>query len=44
MFRYFTIKSANEALPSVIEKFNNLKTKKQKMGSIIIELKDSLNI
>ena len=31
MFRYFTIKSANEALPSVIEKFNNLKKQKNEI-------------
>ena len=31
MFRYFTIKSANEALPTVIEKFNNLKKQKNEI-------------
>jgi len=31
MFTYFTIKSANEALPDVIEKFNNLKKQKNKI-------------
>ncbi len=31
MFRYFTIKSANEALPDVIEKFNNLKKQKNEI-------------
>ena len=31
MFRYFTIKSANEALPGVIEKFNNLKKQKNEI-------------
>ena len=31
MFRYFTIKSANEALPAVIEKFNNLKKQKNEI-------------
>ena len=31
MFRYFTIKSANEALPNVIEKFNNLKKQKNEI-------------
>ena len=32
MFRYFTIKSANEALPGVIEKFNNLKNDLGNLG------------
>ena len=31
MFRYFTIKSANEALPGVIEKFNSLKKQKNEI-------------
>ena len=31
MFTYFTIKSANEALPGVIEKFNNLKKQKNEI-------------
>ena len=31
MFRYFTIKSASEALPAVIEKFNNLKKQKNEI-------------
>ena len=31
MFRYFTIKSANEALPGVIEKFNKLKKQKNEI-------------
>ena len=31
MFTYFTIKSANEALPNVIEKFNNLKKQKNEI-------------
>ena len=31
MFRYFTIKSANEALPDIIEKFNNLKKQKNEI-------------
>jgi len=31
MFTYFTIKSANEALPVVIEKFNNLKKQKNEI-------------
>ena len=31
MFRYFTITSANEALPGVIEKFNNLKKQKNEI-------------
>ena len=31
MFTYFTINSANEALPGVIEKFNNLKKQKNEI-------------
>ena len=31
MFRYFTIKSANDALPAVIETFNNLKKQKNEI-------------
>ena len=31
MFTYFTIKSANEALPGVIAKFNNLKKQKNEI-------------
>ena len=31
MFTYFTIKSANEALPGVVEKFNNLKKQKNEI-------------
>ena len=31
MFTYFTIKSANEALPSIIEKFNSLKKQKNEI-------------
>ena len=31
MFRYFTIKSANEALPGVIEKIKNLKIQKNEI-------------
>ena len=31
MFTYFTIKSANEALPGVREKFNNLKKQKNEI-------------
>ena len=31
MFTYFTIKSANEAFPGVIEKFNNLKKQKNEI-------------
>jgi len=31
LFTYFTIKSANEALPGVIEKFNNLKKQKNEI-------------
>ena len=31
MFTYFTIKSANEALPDVIAKFNNLKKQKNEI-------------
>ena len=31
MFTYFTIKSANEALPLVIEKFNHLKKQKNEI-------------
>ena len=40
MFRYFTIKSANEALPSVIAKFNDLKKQK----SEIIKAEQELQI
>ena len=38
MFRYFTIKSANEALPSVIEKFNNLKKQKNEIMKVEQEI------
>ena len=31
MFTYFTIKSANEVLPDIIEKFNNLKKQKNQI-------------
>ena len=31
MFTYFTIKSANEVLPHIIEKFNNLKKQKNEI-------------
>ena len=41
MFRYFTIKSANEALPSVIEKFNNLKKQKNEIMKAEQELQSS---
>ena len=41
MFRYFTIKSANEALPSVIEKFNNLKKQKNEIMKAEQELQMS---
>ena len=41
MFRYFTIKSANEALPDVIEKFNNLKKQKNEIMKAEQELQMS---
>ena len=41
MFRYFTIKSANEVLPSVIEKFNNLKKQKNEIMKAEQELQMS---
>ena len=41
MFRYFTIKSANEALPGVIEKFNNLKKQKNEIMKAEQELQMS---
>ena len=41
MFRYFTIKSANEVLPSVIEKFNNLKKQKNEIIKAEQELQTS---
>ena len=31
MFTYFTIKSANEALPGIIEKFKNIKKEKNEL-------------
>ena len=43
MFRYFTIKSANEALPSVIEKFNNLKKQKNEIMKAEQELQSSVS-
>ena len=43
MFRYFTIKSANEALPSVIEKFNNLKKQKNEIIKAEQELQSSVS-
>ena len=41
MFTYFTIKSANEALPNVIEKFNNLKKQKNEIMKAEQELQMS---
>tara|TARA_B110001454_G_scaffold182831_1_gene177553 strand:+ start:432 stop:824 length:393 start_codon:yes stop_codon:yes gene_type:complete len=41
MFRYFTIKTANEALPDVIEKFNNLKKQKNEIIKAEQELQSS---
>jgi len=41
MFRYFTIKSANEALPDVIEKFNKLKKQKNEIMKAEQELQMS---
>jgi hypothetical protein len=41
MFRYFTIKSANEALPGVIEKFNKLKKQKNEIMKAEQELQMS---
>ena len=38
MFRYFTIKSANEALPGVIDKFNNLKKQKNEIMKVEQEI------
>ena len=43
MFRYFTIKSANEVLPSVIEKFNNLKKQKNEIMKAEQELQSSVS-
>ena len=43
MFRYFTIKSANEALPDVIEKFNNLKKQKNEIMKAEQELQSSVS-
>ena len=43
MFRYFTIKSANEALPSVIERFNNLKKQKNEIMKAEQELQSSVS-
>ena len=43
MFRYFTIKSANEALPGVIEKFNNLKKQKNEIMKAEQELQSSVS-
>ena len=43
MFRYFTIKSANEALPSVIEKFNSLKKQKNEIMKAEQELQSSVS-
>jgi hypothetical protein len=41
MFRYFTIKSANEALPDVIQKFNSLKKQKNEIMKAEQELQMS---
>ena len=41
MFKYFTIKSANEALPGVIEKFNKLKKQKNEIMKAEQELQMS---
>ena len=41
MFRYFTIKSANEALPDVIVKFNKLKKQKNEIMKAEQELQMS---
>ena len=43
MFRYFTIKSANEALPGVIEKFNNLKKQKNEIMKAEQELQSPVS-
>ena len=43
MFRYFTIKSANEALPDIIEKFNNLKKQKNEIIKVEQELQSSVS-
>ena len=43
MFRYFTIKSANEALPGVIEKYNNLKKQKNEITKAEQELQSSVS-
>jgi len=43
MFRYFTIKSANEALPGVIEKFNKLKKQKNEIIKAEQELQSSVS-
>ena len=43
MFTYFTIKSANEALPGVIEKFNNLKKQKNEIIKAEQELQSSVS-
>jgi hypothetical protein len=43
MFRYFTIKSANEALPDIIEKFNNLKKQKNEITKTEQELQSSVS-
>ena len=43
MFRYFTIKSANEALPGVIEKFNSLKKQKNEIIKAEQELQSSVS-
>ena len=43
MFRYFTIKSANQALPGVIEKFNSLKKQKNEIIKAEQELQSSVS-
>ena len=43
MFKYFTIKSANEALPEIIEKFNHALTQKNEITKIEEVLQISLS-
>ena len=43
MFQYFTIKSANEALPGIIEKFDYALTQKNEITKIEKELQVSLS-
>ena len=43
MFQYFTIKSANEALPGIIEKFDYALTQKNEIAKIEKELQVSLS-